>query len=161
MTSREPAGVTTPTEARHPVGRRARRAWCVGLGLALGVATACETDRDERGSDAAGLLPAAAGPTASPPGDVYVTLDEWTLQLGRDTVPSGAMIFQVMNRGDYTHALEVEGAGREWVSPRVEPGATTTLSAELAPGTYEVYCPVEDSHGSHAAKGMRTRLVVR
>jgi uncharacterized cupredoxin-like copper-binding protein len=36
------------------------------------------------------------------------------------------------------------------------PGASGTLTVDLAAGTYEVYCPV----GNHADEGMRVDLTV-
>ena len=92
---------------------------------------------------------------------VQATLTEWSITLAEDTLSSGPVTFRVANRGTVRHAFEVEGGGEEWVIDSIAPGAEATVSAQLAPGTYEVYCPIEDDRGNHQTLGMRTTLVVR
>jgi hypothetical protein len=98
------------------------------------------------------LMPPAAWTTRQlatvedgPP--LTVRLTEWKVELGSASVPAGTVNFQITNAGSIPHAFEVEGRGIEKETPVVQPGATTTLTLTLAPGRYEVYCPVgEDSH---------------
>src|SRR5882724_10794526 len=88
------------------------------------------------------LLGAGPGPTT-----VAVRLSEWKVELAQTTVPAGSVTFTVTNAGSIPHAIEVEGRGVEKEIPVIQPGATGSLTLMLAPGNYEVYCPVgEDSH---------------
>lgn len=56
-----------------------------------------------------------------------------------------------------SHAIEVEGNGVEEEGEIVSAGGTSTVSADLKPGTYEFYCPVD----SHREEGMEGTLTVR
>jgi hypothetical protein len=98
------------------------------------------------------ILPGAAG-TAGQPAPfeggppITVRLAEWKVELGAASVPAGTITFNITNAGTIPHAFEVEGGGVEKETPVMQPGATTSLTLALAPGQYEVYCPVgEDSH---------------
>ena len=51
--------------------------------------------------------------------------------------------------------------GMEEEVERIEAGADAVLVVDLRPGSYEVYCPVEDNTGNHKQKGMTTRLTVQ
>ena len=95
------------------------------------------------------------------PGNLVATLSEWELALSADTIPAGDIAIQIMNRGKELHRLEIEGAGGEWVSDSLTSNGETMMRVRLEPGTYEVYCPVESTHGVHKALGMVDTLVVR
>jgi len=71
------------------------------------------------------------------PGDVTITLDS----------PSD---------NQTPHAVEIEGQGVERVSGTIEPGARTEVTANLRPGTYTFYCPVD----GHRQAGMEGTLTV-
>jgi hypothetical protein len=72
-------------------------------------------------------------------------------------LPAGPTTFEITNDGTIEHNFEVEGQGIEEELPEnLAPGATGTLTVDLAPGTYEVYCPV----GNHEDEGMRVELTV-
>jgi plastocyanin len=90
---------------------------------------------------------------------VEAKLSEWTIRLSETTVPAGKVAFTVTNGGSIPHALEVEGHGVERRTPLIQPGTSATLMLDLAPGVYEIYCPVGGS--SHKKLGMDTRLTVR
>jgi plastocyanin len=55
------------------------------------------------------------------------------------------------------HAIEVEGQGVEKSGQTVTAGGTSTVTADLKPGKYEFYCPVDD----HRADGMEGTLTVK
>lgn len=151
-----------------------RARWAVLLTLAA-VAGACGGGDGAEPEAPADTTPLAATPaepmdttpagTPSPSeaagGAVTATLTEWAIALSADTVRAGRVVFQVTNAGTVEHALEVEGQGIEQETGRIPAGGSGELTVELSPGTYEVYCPVEDAGGNHQEKGMRTRLVVR
>lgn len=94
-------------------------------------------------------------------GLVHVPLDEWTLTVSKSVIAPGTTTFHAMNQGAYTHAFEIEGNGQEWKSDPIAPGGTATLTPTLTAGTYEVYCPIVDSHGNHQQRGMRATFTVR
>ena len=149
--------------------RRSNRFTPLALALCATSLLACEP-RDEPvdTSTASGALggsaadPLAGSDTAAAgASSVDVVLAEWKVGLDRDTVPAGRVTLRATNSGEYEHALEVEGGGEEWETERVRAGQEATLQVDLGPGTYEVYCPIEDAHGNHERLGMRTTLVVR
>lgn len=110
-------------------------------------------------------LPTVTADTAH----VEATLGEWSIALSVDTVAAGPVHFMIRNAGSVAHTFEVEREGNgddeaeatEWKTETIAAGAETTLAADLAPGTYEIYCPLEDEHGDHEDKGMKTTLIVR
>ena len=55
----------------------------------------------------------------------------------------------------------MEGGGIEEETSKIAPQQNAFLSVELRAGTYELYCPIEDTHGKHESLGMRTTIVVR
>jgi plastocyanin len=69
----------------------------------------------------------------------------------------GMYVFEVVNSGGTTHALEVEGEGIEEFSEEIEPGQSTQLKLELKAGTYGLTCPVDH----HEEKGMEGKLIVK
>jgi plastocyanin len=89
---------------------------------------------------------------------VNVTLSEWKLELGRDTVPAGPVTFRVKNAGTMNHAFYVRGDGFAKGSKEIPAGQDAPLTLTLKPGTYEVYCPLADL--THKMAGMSRKLVV-
>jgi len=89
---------------------------------------------------------------------VTAKLSEWKVQLSEHRVAPGVVTFTVSNIGSIPHALEVEGQGIEEETDVIQPGASATLTLTLAPGTYDVYCPVGED--SHKKLGMDARLKV-
>jgi uncharacterized cupredoxin-like copper-binding protein len=64
------------------------------------------------------------------------------------------------NDGQVTHSLEIEdvtpGHDQE-LEGDVSPGSSGTLTANLAPGKYEFYCPV----ANHKEMGMEGEITVK
>lgn len=89
---------------------------------------------------------------------VAVTLSEWKVELSRDTVRAGAVTFKLKNAGTMNHAFFVRGEKFAKGSKEIPAGQEAPLTLTLAPGTYEVYCPLADL--SHKAAGMSRKLVV-
>jgi uncharacterized cupredoxin-like copper-binding protein len=100
---------------------------------------------------------AEATPVAGAGGEtVAVSLTEFMVDMPSE-LPAGPTTFEITNDGTIEHNFEVEGQGIEEELPEnLAPGASGTLKVDLAPGTYEVYCPV----GNHADEGMRLELTV-
>ena len=105
----------------------------------------------------AGGAAADATPAASAMGEtVAVSLTEFMIDMPTE-LPAGPTTFEITNDGTIEHNFEVEGQGIEEELPEnLAPGASGTLMVDLAPGTYEVYCPV----GNHEDQGMRVELTV-
>jgi plastocyanin len=100
----------------------------------------------------------AAGSTADATG-ATVTAEEadFTITLSSSTLPAGTYTFTVRNTGKATHSLTIEGPGGVNVtSDKLQGGQSTTITATLQPGQYEVYCPI----GNHRAMGMSSTLTV-
>jgi plastocyanin len=88
-------------------------------------------------------------------------ISEYKIELDRDTITAGQITFRVRNTGQLEHAFEIEGQDQEWKVDHIMPGVEKVLTAELTPGSYTIYCPVEDEHGKHADLGMRMTILVR
>jgi uncharacterized cupredoxin-like copper-binding protein/quercetin dioxygenase-like cupin family protein len=89
-------------------------------------------------------------------GTVAVSLTEFMIDMPTE-LPAGPTTFEITNDGTIEHNFEVEGQGIEEELPEnLAPGASGTLTVDLAPGTYEVYCPV----GNHAGEGMLVEVTV-
>jgi uncharacterized cupredoxin-like copper-binding protein len=71
---------------------------------------------------------------------------------------SGPTTIKLVNKGQTSHAIELEGNGlKEAKSSTIGPGETTTLKVSLKPGKYEFYCPVD----GHKQLGMKGELTVK
>jgi plastocyanin len=69
----------------------------------------------------------------------------------------GTVTVHVVNDGNVTHALEVEGEGVEEETEHISPGSSADLKVDIAKsGSYEVYCPIDD----HRRRGMEATLTV-
>jgi uncharacterized cupredoxin-like copper-binding protein len=96
--------------------------------------------------------------TPGDPAAVSAKLSEWKVELSQGTITAGSVTFTVTNAGSIPHAFEIEGQGIERETDVLPPGSSATLTLTLAPGTYEVYCPVGED--SHKKLGMETHLRV-
>lgn len=99
----------------------------------------------------------AAGDTSGGGSSVELTATEFkfdpsTIEVGT----AGETTFTLVNDGQFTHALEIEGQGIEEESDEIDGGATTELTVDLEAGEYALYCPV----GNHREQGMEGTLVV-
>ncbi|HEU4916749.1 MAG TPA: cupredoxin domain-containing protein [Acidimicrobiia bacterium] len=103
-------------------------------------------------------------PGAGSPG-VEIALGEWALVPSSEEAPPGTITFRFRNLGTVPHALRIRTAGsgddrREWRAEAVSPGESSLLVAHLAPGTYEIDCPIEGAHGEHDQLGMEMTFTV-
>ena len=75
-----------------------------------------------------------------------------------DTLPAGLTQFVVTNIDEeMEHNFEIGGPAIELrLDSNLLPGQSGVLEVDLAPGEYQVYCPVDD----HAAEGMQLTLTV-
>ena len=85
------------------------------------------------------------------PEDGSLKFDKSTLE-----AKAGTVTIDFDNPSAVPHAVEIEGQGVEEKSDTVT-GAKTSVTADLKPGTYEYYCPVD----GHKAAGMEGTLTVK
>ena len=99
-------------------------------------------------------------PTATTPAagrsSVAIAATEFKFSPANLDMKAGRVTFRLRNDGGAPHALEVEGNGVEQSSSVIQGGQSTTLSMNLRPGRYEIYCPV----GNHKDMGMTGTLTV-
>lgn len=134
------------------------------LAVACGDADPLPED-DASGVEVPSAQDAPGGPATLPPDDgdvrnVAATLTEWSVTLTQDSVPAGAIAFNVRNTGTMTHRFEVEGNGEEWATEDLAPGGDITMSLNLTAGEYEVYCPIVAGGVNHQERGMTAVLRV-
>ncbi len=104
------------------------------------------------------LAAVAISSTAAVAQAVPVTLTEFKIEMGRDTVSAGTVKFNIKNEGATTHGFYIKGEGANKGSREIAAGESASFSLALKPGTYEVYCPLADL--SHKKAGMSRTLVV-
>jgi uncharacterized cupredoxin-like copper-binding protein len=99
----------------------------------------------------------SAGGDSSTPTAVTVTATEFKLALPSTNLKPGTYTFTMNDAGKATHAIEIKGPGVDGAkSDAVGPGASSSVTVTLQPGTYDMWCPV----GNHKAAGMETKLTV-
>jgi len=100
----------------------------------------------------------AATPVAGGEAEVVdVIMTEWAIEMP-ETLPAGPITFNLINEGEFRHTIEIEGEGFEDAGEVVEGGEEALFETELEPGTYTVYCPVND--GGHREQGMEIEVTV-
>ena len=87
---------------------------------------------------------------------VELVATEFAFDPAEVDVEPGETTFTVSNEGEFPHALEIEGNGIEEETEELGPGESGSLTVDLEPGEYELYCPV----GDHRDQGMVGTLVV-
>ncbi len=73
------------------------------------------------------------------------------------SAPAGKVTIVMDNPSSVPHAVAIEGNGVDVDGETVEKGGVSKATAELKPGTYEFYCPVD----GHADAGMKGDLTVK
>jgi uncharacterized cupredoxin-like copper-binding protein len=93
-------------------------------------------------------------------GAINLTATDYKFNPSDPTVKSGKVTFTEKNDGQVTHSLEIEdvtpGHDQE-LEGDVAPGSSGTLTANLKPGKYEFYCPVDN----HKEMGMEGEITVK
>lgn len=123
--------------------------------------------------------PASVQLPPSPP-IVHVALRDYWFDFNANAIPRGRVVFQITNAGKQYHQLalvplppdfpslkqQLAGTDRRVVSelvssPPLQPGASDTFAANLAPGRWGFVDFFIGPEGSHAAKGDAAEFVVR
>jgi uncharacterized cupredoxin-like copper-binding protein len=144
------------TLRRHPVTAVPAIA-LAGVALA---AASCGSSNDNKSSNSGGSGGTSAPKKAAPSAGATVAESgsEFKFSNPAPTAKAGKVSVKLTNDGQVPHAIEIEGApGGDKKSAVIQPGANTTLSANLKPGKYEFYCPVD----SHRQQGMKGTLTVK
>ena len=83
---------------------------------------------------------------------VRVKLTEHKIELFNDKpIGPGLTVFEVTNEGEMEHGFVIEGSdGMQRLEEDLRPGETRTISVELEPSVYKIYCPIDD----HRSMGM-------
>src|SRR6266542_1526735 len=98
-----------------------------------------------------------AQPTASSPRaatTVQVSEKEFKIMLASTSLKAGRITFDVTNVGTVPHDLVIAGTSDR--TKLIAPGQTATLTAQLKPGRYELYCSV----AGHKQAGMDEKVLV-
>jgi uncharacterized cupredoxin-like copper-binding protein len=103
----------------------------------------------------------ATGATGAAGGGETLKISETDFKLDPSdpSVKAGSVTIDVSNDGETTHSLEVEGNGLADTSLPADlaPGDSGNLTVDLQPGTYTMYCPIDD----HRAMGMEGTIEVK
>lgn len=88
---------------------------------------------------------------------VRVKLSEYDMELlNEKPIGPGLTVFEVMNEGQKEHSFVIEGQDvMQRLEENLKPGETRTISVELKPSGYNIYCPI-DNH-----KNMGMASVIR
>jgi uncharacterized cupredoxin-like copper-binding protein len=130
---------------------------------ALVFATGCGSDDSSSGDAAA---PATQAPTTASSSGATSKLtlaaaEDGGLSFTKKTLDAkaGSVTITMDNpSGDQMpHAIAIEGNGVDQDGEVAQPGAKSTVTADLKPGTYTFYCPV----GQHRQNGMEGTLTVQ
>jgi uncharacterized cupredoxin-like copper-binding protein len=134
--------------------------FAIAIPLAL---AACGGDDDDsattEASESSTTTEEATGSASAsgPGGTVKIGEVEYKLNPSDPTTKAGKVTLDVSNDGAVTHNLEIEGSGIEEETPDLSPGDNAKLTVDLKPGTYEIYCAIDD----HKGLGMEGELTVQ
>ena len=110
---------------------------------------------DSGGDDSSGA--SDSGSSGGSGGTVAISETEYKLTPSDPTTKAGSVTFDVSNDGGTVHDLEIEGNGVEEETEPIGAGSSAKLTADLKPGTYEIYCNID----SHREQGMEGTLTVQ
>jgi uncharacterized cupredoxin-like copper-binding protein len=114
---------------------------------------------DDSTSNAATQASTTSGGGGGAGGTVDLSATDFKFTPSDPSVKAGDVTFKMTNDGQTTHSLEIEDVNGQDVELEgdVSPGQSGTLTANLKPGTYEFYCPVD----SHKEMGMEGEITVK
>lgn len=73
------------------------------------------------------------------------------------TAPAGGLSIEMRNASAIPHAIAIRGQGIDEAGQTAGTDGSSTVTADLRPGTYTLYCAT----GSHEQAGMTARLTVQ
>jgi plastocyanin len=129
----------------------------IAAGCGGSSSSSTSADTSESGAANTGTVsttPAAGGQTVKLSADASGALKFDTSSLN---AKAGQVTIQMSNPSSIEHGISIEGNGVDAEGSVVPQGGTATVSANLKPGTYTFYCPVD----SHRQQGMQGTLTVK
>jgi uncharacterized cupredoxin-like copper-binding protein len=87
---------------------------------------------------------------------VQVSEVDYKIRQPETTLKAGKYTFEVKNEGKVPHDLVVKGAGMQEGTPTIAPGKSESLTVDLKPGSYELYCSIP----GHKQLGMDQKVTV-
>ena len=78
-------------------------------------------------------------------------------EAGAVAAQPGRLRIEMANPADIPHAIGIRGNGVDETGETVGKGATSSVSIDVRPGKYTLFCPV----GGHEQAGMVAELAVR
>jgi uncharacterized cupredoxin-like copper-binding protein len=87
---------------------------------------------------------------------VNVVTSEFAITLDSAQLSAGTITFVVQNNGQIPHDFAIQGNGVNQKSALIQPGASGSLTVDLAPGSYSYVCSVP----GHAMLGMKGSFTV-
>jgi uncharacterized cupredoxin-like copper-binding protein len=142
-------------EVRMLSTRRFAALFAIGAAIAVPIVGCGGSSDDDNTSNAA----TQASTTSGAGGTVDLSATDFKFTPSDPSVKAGEVTFRMTNDGQTTHSLEIEDVNGEDVELEgdVSPGQSGTVSANLKPGTYEFYCPVDN----HKEMGMEGEITVK
>ena len=139
--------------------RRFAALFVIGAAVAVPMVGCGGSSDDNDTTNPATQASTTAGGGGGAGGAVDLTATDFKFDPSEPTVKSGEVTFNLKNDGQTTHSLEIEDVNGEDVEIEgdISPGQSGTLTANLKPGTYEFYCPVD----SHKEMGMTGEITVK
>jgi uncharacterized cupredoxin-like copper-binding protein len=142
------------------LNRRFTALLVIGAAVAVPMVGCGSSNNDSSTSNAATQVSTTGGAAAGAGGTVDLTATDFKFDPSDPTVKSGKVTFNEKNDGQVTHSLEIEdvtpGHDQE-LEGDISPGSSGTLTANLAPGKYKFYCPVDN----HRQMGMEGEITVK
>jgi len=89
---------------------------------------------------------------------IAISMTEFALEPASLELVAGSYTFDGVNDGSIPHGLVIDGEGGRVGTPDISyaPGTSQSFTADLTPGTYEIYCPVP----GHKDAGMAATVTV-
>jgi uncharacterized cupredoxin-like copper-binding protein len=139
--------------------RRFAALFAIGAAIAVPMVGCGGSSDDDSTSNAATPASTSGGGASGAGGTVDLSATDFKFTPSDPSVKSGEVTFKMTNDGQTTHSLEIEDVNGQDVELEgdVSPGQSGTLTANLKPGTYEFYCPVD----SHKEMGMTGEITVK
>jgi plastocyanin len=138
-----------------------RRLTICMLFVALALAGCGGSDAKSSSDATATPTPTATEAASSGGGGENLTLaaDPKALKFDKSSLEAkaGKVTITMDNPSDIPHAVAIEGKGVDVDGKTVNKGGKSVASADLKPGSYEFYCPVD----GHKAAGMEGKLTVK
>jgi uncharacterized cupredoxin-like copper-binding protein len=112
------------------------------------------SSNDTSASTPAASTPAAGGTSQTI--DIPISDSGFSFTKTSVTAPTGTVTLKATNPQSVAHDISIKGNGVDVKGSEVSNGGTSTVTANLKPGSYEFYCSVP----GHEQAGMKGTLTV-